>query len=111
MHDGGTFQLKDGEYIIIDYLPNGTIYTIKENVPNGFYASVEESSGIIKAGDQATGTIATDKTDVVKYTNTASYALPYTGGDGTKLYALAGIALILSAAYLLYRRKKCAWKT
>lgn len=108
LHDGGTFSLKHGEYIIINYLPDGTKYTITENVPDGFHASVKESSGTIKAGNTATGTIVTDTTGVVKYINTASYALPHTGGSGTQWYALAGIVLLLSAAYLLYRRKKYA---
>ncbi len=108
LHDGGTFSLRHGEYIIINYLPNGTKYTITENVPDGFHASVKESSGTIKAGNTATGTIVTDTTGVVKYINTASYALPHTGGSGTQWYALAGIVLLLSAAYLLYRRKKYA---
>lgn len=107
LHGGGTFSLKHGEYIIINYLPNGTKYTITENVPNGFYASVE-SSGSIEAGNTATGTIVTNTIGVVKYINTASYALPHTGGSGTQWYALAGIVLLLSAAYLLYRRKKYA---
>lgn len=108
LHDGGTFSLKHGEYIIINYLPDGTKYTITENVPDGFHASVKESSGTIKAGNTATGTIVTDTTGVVKYINTASYALPHTGGSGTQWYALAGITLLLSAAYLMYRRKKYA---
>ena len=111
VYNGGSFKLKDGEYIIINYLPNGTKYTIKENVPNGFHASTKGSSGIIIPGNEATGTIVTDKMDVVQYINTASYALPNTGGCNTQLYAMAGLVLIFSAAYLLYRQKKCAWRT
>lgn len=107
IYDGGTFRLKDGEYVIIKYLPIGTKYYISETGMTGYVTSVSVN-GTITASAEAQGTIKRQTTDIVRYINTTTYVLPNTGGAGTKLYTTGG--LLLMAAPLLYgcvmRRKR-----
>lgn len=57
--NGETFELKDGESIVIEGLPAGAFYTITEDVLDG-YESV---------GQKTSGTVESDKTVDVDFTN------------------------------------------
>lgn len=102
LFDGGSFKLKHGEYIIVKYLPIGTVYTVEERQGSGVYS--------VTVGDEATatatGTIATKMaTEIVRYTNTFYYALPETGGGGAMAYRLMGSGMLLTLP-ILYAAKR-----
>ena len=69
IHDGGSFKLRTGEYVIIKYLPYGLRYTVKEHPPSG-YTVTNSINGIVQPGDSATGTIIMDTLNEVRFTNT-----------------------------------------
>lgn len=69
LHDGSSFTLKNGEYIIIDYLPFGTRYTVTERDPSGYNVS-SKINGVVQLGNEATGTIIKDVVNQVLFTNT-----------------------------------------
>lgn len=69
LHDGSSFTLKNGEYIIIDYLPFGTRYTVTERDPTGYNVS-SKINGVVQLGSEATGTIIKDVVNQVLFTNT-----------------------------------------
>lgn len=106
IYDGGSFDLKAGEYVIINYLPYGTRYTITEtNAP--YYATTYQIDGGGPAeGKTAEGKIPTGGNGSVVFTNTAMPVLPSTGGPGTSLYAIGGSLLTLAALLLLYKDKR-----
>ncbi len=118
--DGGTFSLKNGEYIIIRYLPYGTKYTITENGTGDPNASLDGEytvSGTVNAGGSsasvpftgvtASGQIQEGQNGEVIYTNTLNPKLPDTGGTGTFTYTFGGIALTaFSSVYLVLRRRR-----
>ena len=107
--DGETFKLRDSEYIVIDYLPENTTYTIKEvreaNNPNysintTVYGKEQEAnSGTVQ--DQIDSKVESD----VEYVNDYTYQLPETGGSGSSVYTIAGVLAILSGAGFMYRKK------
>lgn len=122
--DGGTFSLKNGEYIIIRYLPYGTKYTITENGTGDPNASLDGKytvSGTVNAGGSsesvpftgvtASGQIQTGQNGEVIYTNKLNPKLPDTGGAGPYPLMLAGATLVVVAlvggAWRRHRRE-CA---
>ena len=123
--DGGTFTLKNGEYIIVKYLPQGTRYEITES--NQALTITDNTSEVSKAeyftditiadnesGNKndlsddkvAEGTISQGNQSDVGFNNKFYvYELPKTGGSGTTPYTVAGVLCILSGAGLMYRKK------
>ena len=99
--------LKDSESLEISQIPYGVTWKITENASG--YIIIHEINGEASNGNTASGNIVAGGQSAVKFINEVSYKLPETGGSGTRWYALAGIAFIFGAAYLLYRRKKYAW--
>lgn len=99
IYDGGSFDLKAGEYVIINYLPYGTRYTIAETNVTNYFTSYQVDDGTSVLGYTAEGQILTGKNGDVVFTNTA---VPFTGGTGTELYAILGIPLTTVAFILLY---------
>lgn len=69
IHDGGSFKLRAGEYVVIKYLPYGLRYTVTESPPSG-YTVTTTVNGIVQPGETATGTIIMDALNSVRYTNT-----------------------------------------
>lgn len=69
IHDGSSFTLKDGEYIIIDYLPFGTRYTVTETDTGGYTVS-SKINEVVHSGNSAHGTIIKDVVNQVTFTNT-----------------------------------------
>lgn len=105
IYDGGSFDLKAGEYVIINYLPYGTKYTITEtNVPY-YTVTYQVDNGTSTDGYTATGQIPTGGNGSVVFTNTAMPVLPSTGGPGTLGYTLGGLA-VMAGAFWIYKNQK-----
>ena len=69
LHEGSTFHLKAGEYVIIKYLPIGLQYTITETNTGG-YDVTNTVNGVVSAGGTAQGTIIKDTLATAVFTNT-----------------------------------------
>ena len=106
IYDGGSFELKAGEYIIINYLPYGTKYSITETNAPYYTVTCQVDGGVPNDGYTATGQIPTSGNGSVVFTNTAMPVLPSTGGYGTILYTAGGFLLTMAALLLLYKNGK-----
>lgn len=108
IYDGGTFQLKDGEYIIVRYLPVGAKYHVTEvdPEPDIYKTTVSTNNGEPVAGREASGTIQLLTEEKVHYINQTFYELPETGGAGTIPYTLGGLLLMAGALLFGVRRRK-----
>ena len=80
---GGTIQLRDGESIIIEGLPQGTTYTITEAPVEDFTTQYSVSDGsaanavnALSEGTSADGTVQTSGPSLVAFTNTYSGDTP-----------------------------------
>ena len=105
----GTFTLKDGEYVEIDYLPYGTTYTITEtNVSGGCTVSNTVNDGETNYSVSASGAISEGQDGSVVFTNRFMPKLPQTGGPGTLFFSLGGAALVCASAYGFYRRRSAS---
>ncbi len=116
------FTLKAGEYIIINFLPEGAQYSITEVGPvevhpkepgedikwdildNPYNPEIEGGTGTGTNGE-VTGTVTKNSTVTIKYNNVLKFALPETGGTGTILYTMAGGMIVLFGAGFLYKKK------
>ena len=111
IYDGGSFDLKAGDYVIINYLPYGTKYTITETDVPYYVVTYQVDGSTPTNGYTAAGQIPTGGNGSVVFTNTAMPVLPDTGGAGTQSYIMGGLLFMsLSASLLLYihfkRRKE-----
>ena len=80
--DGGTLTLKNGERVVISGLPANTAFTVTETAEAGYTASNTVDGTASDNGAVATGTIASNNTIEVAYTNT--YAVtPVDLADGS----------------------------
>lgn len=130
--DGGSFSLKNGEYVTINYLPVGATYKIQEvfgtgenppyNIDWEYYekakdaeeklVSTDSGGALGKLPKEFEGTIGTTTTEYrLEYTNTVPPELPATGGVGTYWYWIGGGALIVLALLMLWRRQTLATAT
>lgn len=106
IYDGGSFQLRDGEYIIVKYLPLGARYYVSED-DTDYITSVSINAGEAVSSRDASGTITKTKEDKIHYINELEYLLPQTGGAGTRLFSLVGTLLMaLPAAAECMRRRR-----
>lgn len=120
--DGGTFTLKNGQYIIIKYLPLGTKYKVVETnraltIIDGTQqeSKVDYVTDIIGGTEDkndltddkvAEGNIPSNNSTEVKYINKIHlYELPKTGGPGPIIYTMAGVLVIIFGAGFMYRKK------
>ena len=105
----GSFKLKADEYVIIDYLPYGTKYTITETgESDGYTVSNVVDEEAVDYDVTAEGQIQEGHNGSVVFTNTFRPKLPDTGGPGTAVITLAGTACVTVAmAHGFYQRKKC----
>ena len=95
---------KHGETAVISGIPYGTAWTITESGNDGYNVTTSVTTGEKTAtgeGSVTSGTLTMEGT-TVSYTNAVGYELPETGGAGTSSYTLAGLAMMLGAACLMY---------
>lgn len=134
--DGGTFKLKDGQSVVIKYLPAGTRYVIEETGHTGtvdFVTDIRNNDSYtanydgldpdyepdlengaaacqdLDEGDRvAEGTIVMGQEAQVEYRNKFYvYGLPATGGSGIAVYAFAGaLAIMAVLACFTYKRRR-----
>lgn len=86
--DGGTLTLKNGERVVVKGLPSDTAFTVTENAEAGYTAANTVKGAVGADGRIATGTIASNNTIEVAYTNTynvATTTLPGGSLHGTKV--------------------------
>ena len=102
----GSFKLKAGEYVLIDYLQHGTKYAITETNAEGFAVSSTIDGTLEAQGTEVTGTIPQDKSSIVLFTNTAKSKLPNTGGPGTAALMISGVAALTAAAAVGARMRR-----
>lgn len=105
IYDGGSFQLRNGEYVIIKYLPIGAKYHITEDEADCI-TSVQVGSADFVSTREVTGTISKAAEDRVHYRNELEYLLPQTGGSGGFAYTAAGTLLLCFAGILWIFRDK-----
>ncbi len=108
IYDGGSFQLKDGEYIIVKYLPVDANYYIEELNTSGYGVTVTINGGSPNATATATGAIHKQTQDSVHYINESRFELPETGGAGVTLFTAFGLLVMSMAGWLMIslRRKQ-----
>ncbi|MCD7865183.1 MAG: DUF5979 domain-containing protein [Clostridiales bacterium] len=100
-----TFSLKDGQYILVSGLPDGTQCTVSETT-TGYVTSYTVDSGSKTTGTEASAIIEKDETVTVHFINSVTYELPSTGGFGTRMFGPIGLALCGSTGVLLNRCRK-----
>lgn len=106
IYDGGSFQLRDGEYIIVKFLPLGAKYYVSEEETD-YITSIRVNGSSASFTRDASGTITKTKEDNLHYINELEYLLPQTGGPGPRMYFLLGTLLIaFSAAAECARRRR-----
>ena len=110
IYDGGSFELKAGEYVIINYLPYGTRYTITETDVPYYVVTYQVDDNTPTNGNTAEGQIPTGGNGSVVFTNTAMPVLPSTGGAGMQPYITGGLLFMTFSASLLsyihFKRRK-----
>ncbi len=129
--NGGSFHLRNGEYVIIRYLPVGSRYYIQEQgtvKDDGTLESLEggpyevsyeylENNEVIASAQADKGAISPIYEGViyqnnsatlrkVVFTNTVPYELPATGGIGTAWFFIVGAGLIGAAVVVLWRKQQ-----
>lgn len=98
---GQTITLHAGETATINGIPAGTFYRVTEISHDGYQVTVNGSEGYI-----VSGTIETGATKPASFVNRPYHELPNSGGAGTTLYTIGGLALVLGAGILLYIHTK-----
>lgn len=98
IHDGGTFTLCAGEYVIIQYLPYGVQYEITEVSKEGYSTSCKVD-GVIQDSSTARSAIVRGATNTVTFTNTVKRTqlkLKKLGMAGTESAPLSNVSFTLS---------------
>lgn len=99
-------EVKHGDRIELKGIPLGCVWRITETNSEGYEVSWTKTDGS-GSSNVAEGGIPAGGMEVV-FTNKSAYVyeLPETGNlGGTTLYTVAGLVLMLSMAYLMYRTK------
>lgn len=121
IHDGGTFELKHGQYIVVKNLPFGTIFDVEEVMVPGCTTKVNTNSSppdftddeVEDGGGESNprriqGMISDQLNDqrvTVKFTNALRYELPQTGGSGDSILKLGiGVTAVALLGILLKKR-------
>lgn len=105
----GYFKLRADEYVIIDYLPYGTKYSITETgESNGYTVSNQVDSEAVDYDVTAEGKIQEGHNGSVVFTNTFRPKLPDTGGSGVWALSIGGLTLMTFAVVYGVRRRNQA---
>jgi len=100
-------HLRHDEKLIVDFLPQGTKFTVRELATDGFHASHSINGGTIADNNTAEGDMSSSVS--VTFINSSSVILPSTGGSGIFLYAIPlvlGFAAMITLPLLERLRKK-----
>lgn len=90
-------KLSHGEYIVINYLPKGSKYTVTEAPAIGYHTVYTINDGISTEGNTVTGTLTEDA--VILFINSSGLMLPQTGGTGWWPYMIPfilGFAMMIA---------------
>lgn len=94
INNSTTVKLRHDEKIIVDFLPQGTKFVVKEVATDGFHSSHTVNGGTNADSDTASGDL--NGSVSVVFVNSTSALLPSTGSSGIIWYALPfGLGLIL----------------
>ncbi|MCD7802592.1 MAG: isopeptide-forming domain-containing fimbrial protein [Clostridiales bacterium] len=107
---GATFELKDSDGKVIATLTSGEDgYTSYYGLADGTYTLTETSApdGYVMSDKSLTFTVASDATDYVVNVTFANMQIPATGGSGTMMYLITGVAALVTAAALFLVSRKC----
>lgn len=101
---------EDGSVTFRD-IPSGHSYLLQETkIPSGYSSDGTQYTVTVRY-DQLTVTAAASGGNEIQWegiiVNNTYYELPATGGNGTVMYTIGGILLILTALFLLYRYNNC----
>lgn len=100
------FTLKHNETKAATGLPLGAEYTITEEVPDGYWAEIDEVPT-----NQAQGVITKDENIYkVHVINHKGIRLPETGGSGTLPYQVCGLLSMITAIGCFFCLKKKQWE-
>ena len=99
-------HLRHDEKLVVDFLPQGTKFTVREIETDGFHSSHVINGGTTADSNTAEGSIESSVS--VVFLNSSSVILPSTGGGGILLYVLPlGLAFGFMLSMPLLER---AWK-
>lgn len=90
-----TYSLKHGHYTGWIDVPDNAVVTITEPEHNGYHVSIKNGNTLLADSNTYTFTI-TGNTEITVY-NTASVALPNTGGVPPEIFIFGGLTLIVIA--------------
>ena len=97
-------SLKAGEYTLIETDPPAGYVSIEGRIDISIGESVTAGSAIVKAFDDNDQEITDEGAEVSYYIiyvkNAPGHELPMTGGPGTLIYTLSGLALIFASALM-----------
>lgn len=88
------FTLKSGDVIVINGLPYGTKYIIKENDTNGFVVKYRIDDNDIKIYENGLEEDLLKDTNVL-FINSSGYELPATGSSGKLISIIMGLLLLI----------------
>ena len=99
-------QLRHDEKLIVDFLPQGTKFVVREIASDGFHSSHSINGGTTADSETATGDMSSSVS--VVFINSTSALLPSTGGTGPLVFMLPlGIAFLFALSLPLLEK---AWK-
>lgn len=104
----GEFTLRNGQSVSIYKLPAGAKAVITETDGNGYKVETtvtQHGGSETKTAGTVTPAVTIDAGTTVKFTNTAMFELPSTGGSGRDMYTWVGMALC-ALSCLLYSQKR-----
>ena len=99
IRSGGTIPLHQNDTVTISGIPAGTFYRVTELTHDGYLTTVNGNEGFIVSGKIETGLV-----EPASFVNTVYHELPNSGGPGTYWYTVSGIAVLLLAAGLMYKK-------
>ncbi|MBE6037715.1 MAG: fibro-slime domain-containing protein [Anaerofustis stercorihominis] len=100
-----SFELGDGDVMVIPGIPYNAVVTVKEISHDGFipHYRVDGIDAEAVGGDSVNVYFSSDAM-TVEFTNKMSYMLPETGGRGTEWFTMGGMFIVV-AALLWYKKE------